>query len=134
MQTRRSFARCVYKRRAGLWDPKGSMGGTGRKQKTTSSSFLASVHKCLRFCDLCEELAFGTSTRKSVKLLFIQLVRVQRVVPPVPGESGSVGERCRRTTARVGFITEVHGFNKTVVQSKDMQDLAVRKNVRVGAP
>jgi hypothetical protein len=40
-----------------------------------------------------------------------------------------VGERCRRTTARVGFITEVHGFNKTVVQSKDMQDLAVRKNV-----
>jgi hypothetical protein len=25
---------------------------------------LASVHKSLRFCDLCKELAFGTSTRK----------------------------------------------------------------------
>jgi hypothetical protein len=25
---------------------------------------LASVHKSLRLCDLCKELAFGTSTRK----------------------------------------------------------------------
>ena len=47
--------------------------------------FLESVHKYLRLCDLCKELAFGAQ-RAGVKSHFIQLVRVQRVMPPVPGE------------------------------------------------
>jgi hypothetical protein len=35
--------------------------------RVTAAAFfrqLASVHKCLRPCDLCKELAFGASTRK----------------------------------------------------------------------
>jgi len=32
--------------------------------ESTPRGALASVHKILRFCDLCKELAFGTSTRK----------------------------------------------------------------------
>jgi len=47
---------------------------------------LASVHKYLRFCDLCKQLVFGAQCARLVKSLFIQLVRVQHVVPPVPGE------------------------------------------------
>jgi hypothetical protein len=47
---------------------------------------LASVHKCLRIRDLCQELAFEYSVRRKLKSLFIQLVGIQRVVPPVPGE------------------------------------------------
>jgi hypothetical protein len=29
-----------------------------------TGTMLASVHKCLRLCDLCKELASGTLTRK----------------------------------------------------------------------
>jgi hypothetical protein len=47
----------------------------------------ASVHKYLRIRDLCKELAFGYSVRSKVKSQFIQLVGIQRLVPPVPGES-----------------------------------------------
>jgi len=47
---------------------------------------LASVHKYLRFCDLCKELAFGTPESLRPNQDFIQLVRAQHVLPPVPGE------------------------------------------------
>jgi hypothetical protein len=47
---------------------------------------LASVYKCLRLCDLCKELAFGAPAQKGEVAIFIQLVRAQPVVPPVPGE------------------------------------------------
>ena len=48
--------------------------------------FLASVHKCLRICDLLQGIGVWDSNAQRVKSQFIQLVRVQRVVPPVPGE------------------------------------------------
>src|ERR1700751_3496178 len=48
--------------------------------------FLESVYKCLRLCDLCKELAFGAPAQKGEVAIFIQLVRAQPVVPPVPGE------------------------------------------------
>jgi hypothetical protein len=48
---------------------------------------LASVHKCLRLCDLCKELAFGAAAQKGEVAIFIQLVCAQPVVPPVPGKS-----------------------------------------------
>src|SRR4029077_18088574 len=48
--------------------------------------FLESVHKCLRICDLCKELAFGAQHSASQSRDFRQLVCVQRVMPPVPGE------------------------------------------------
>jgi len=35
---------------------------------------------------LCKELAFEYSVRRKVKSQFIQLVGIQRVAPPVPGE------------------------------------------------
>src|ERR1700751_1155695 len=55
--------------------------------------FLASVHKSLRLCDLCKELAFGAAAQKGEVAIFIQLVRAQPVVPPVPGESQPAKER-----------------------------------------
>jgi hypothetical protein len=55
--------------------------------RKSSSSVLASVHKCLRLCDLCKELASGAATRQVKVPIFIQVVRIQRVAPPVPGES-----------------------------------------------
>jgi hypothetical protein len=50
---------------------------------------LASFHKNLRFCDLCKELAFGTPESLRPNQDFIQLVRAQHVLPPVPGEKCS---------------------------------------------
>ena len=47
---------------------------------------LTSFHKYLRFCDLCKELAFLALQRKRCSRDFIQLVRAQHVLPPVPGE------------------------------------------------
>jgi hypothetical protein len=47
---------------------------------------LASIHKCLRPCDLCKELAFGAPDVVGPNRDFTQLVRAQHVVPPVPGE------------------------------------------------
>src|SRR6516164_7979882 len=48
--------------------------------------FLESCHKYLRFCDLCKELAFGSPDALRQNQDFIQLVRAQNVLPPVPGE------------------------------------------------
>ena len=48
--------------------------------------FLESFHKYLRFCDLCKELAFGSPDALRQNQDFIQLVRAQNVLPPVPGE------------------------------------------------
>jgi len=47
---------------------------------------LASVHKCLRPCDLRNELAFGILSAQVDRTISIQLVRIQKVMPPVPGE------------------------------------------------
>jgi len=53
---------------------------------------------------LCKELAFETQMRKRVKSQFIQRVRIQRVVPPVPGERA--GRVCPHTAtlAREGRL------------------------------
>jgi len=51
---------------------------------------LASDHKNLRFCDLCKELAFGSPDALRQNQDFIQLVRAQNVLPPVPGEAEHV--------------------------------------------
>ena len=48
--------------------------------------FLESIRKYLRFGDLCKELAFGTPESLRPNQDFIQLVRAQHVLPPVPGE------------------------------------------------
>src|SRR6516225_11986652 len=52
--------------------------------------FLESFHKYLRFCDLCKELAFGSPDALRQNQDFIQLVRAQNVLPPVPGEAEHV--------------------------------------------
>ena len=51
-----------------------------------SQQTLASFHKYLRLCDLCKELAFGSPDALRQNQDFIQLVRAQHVLPPVPGE------------------------------------------------
>jgi hypothetical protein len=63
---------------------------------------LASVYKCLRLCDLCKELAFGAPAQKGEVAIFIQLVRAQPVVPPVPGERDEVREPAGLRTRRAG--------------------------------
>src|SRR5208282_2875227 len=56
---------------------------------TLQEQQLASDHKYLRIRDLHKELAVAQSTRRRAKLQFVQLVELQRVVPPVPGERGT---------------------------------------------
>lgn len=43
-------------------------------------------------------------------------------------ESGS------RSTSRIGLIPEVHGCDKTVVHSEDVENFAVRKNIALEIP
>jgi hypothetical protein len=56
-------------------------------RRMANTGCLASDHKNLRFCDLCKELAFGSPDALRQNQDFIQLVRAQNVLPPVPGEA-----------------------------------------------
>jgi len=69
---------------------------------------LASFHKYLRLCDLCKELAFGSPDALRQNQDFIQLVRAQHVLPPVPGELTGVGLNTR--VAPETFLPTVSGI------------------------
>lgn len=48
---------------------------------------LASVHKFLRLCGLCKELAFGPQYVGDTVAFFVQFIPIQQVMPPVPGKN-----------------------------------------------
>jgi hypothetical protein len=64
-------ARVPPEQRTGLSERRQSGGAFGHEFIQTPLAKLASVHKGLRLCDLCKELAFGTRRMDLVKSLSI---------------------------------------------------------------